>query len=411
MRLLFLTPQCPYPPQKGTTLRNYYLLKGLAARHEIDLLSFIESPDELASTPLQDLCRRVEGVMMPQRGLAVRARDTLLSPWPDMALRLWSPLLARRLEQWLEERYDIVQIEGIELARYLFQASMLSGRRSDSLRLVFDDHNCEYLLQQRVFETDLRRPRRWLGAVYSFIQWRKLRRFEARVCRAADAVVAVSEADAAALRRLVPGLSVTVVPNGIDLAGVRQQAAGPRQPETTDRCEMVFVGTMDFRPNVDAVLWFAEEILPLILQQEPSAHFYVVGRRPHPWLATLRGHPAITVTGAVENIQAYVERAAVYVVPLRMGGGTRFKILEAAAARKAIVSTRLGCEGFPVQDGRELVIADTPARFAGAVVSLWRDPARRVQLGRAAYALAEAFDWQGIIPRLEAVYMERPGLP
>ncbi|MBN1886483.1 MAG: glycosyltransferase, partial [Thermoflexales bacterium] len=409
---------------KGTTLRNFNLIKGLAARHEIDLLSFVESAGELSTpSPLHALCRRIDGVLVPRRPLATRARDTLLSAWPDMGLRLWSPVFAGKLQAWLEqEQYNIVQIEGIELARYgqianrKSQTPALAPKRSADAsvansRLVFDDHNCEYMLQQRAFETDVRQGRRWLGAAYSFIQWQKLRRFEAQVCRAADSVTAVSDADAAALRRLVASLEVTIVPNGIDLgqfSGFNDPASLHTKHPALDlaRLALVFVGTMDFRPNVDAVLWFANEVLPRIVEQEAGAHLYVVGARPHQRLDALRAEPAITITGAVDDVRPYVAAAAVYVVPLRIGGGTRFKILEAAAARKAMVSTSLGCEGFPVQDGCELLIADTPAEFAAAVVALLRDPDRRRQLGQVAYALAEAFEWGKIIPRLEAVYAQ-----
>jgi sugar transferase (PEP-CTERM/EpsH1 system associated) len=407
MRLLFLTPQFPYPPHKGTTLRNFNLIKGLAARHEIDLLSFVESASELSRpSPLHALCRRIDGVLVPRRTLAARARDTLLSVWPDMGLRLWSLAFAAKLRAWLsQEDYDIVQIEGIELARY----AQIANLQICKSQIVFDDHNCEYLLQQRAFETDVRQPLRWVGAAYSFVQWQKLRRFEAQVCRAAGSVVAVSDADAAALRRLVPGLEIAAVPNGIDL-GQFSDFNGPSSlhakhpvPDLSQPA-LVFVGTMDFRPNVDAVLWFAREVLPRIVAAEAGAHFYVVGARPHRRLDVLRANPAITITGAVDDVRPYVEAAAAYVVPLRIGGGTRFKILEAAAARKAMVSTSLGCEGFPVQDGRELLTADTPEEFAAAVVALLRDPERRKQLGRAAYALAEAFEWGNIVPRLEVVY-------
>jgi len=406
MRLLFLTPQLPYPPHKGTTLRNFNLIKGLAARHEIDLLSFVDSLDELRSpTPLNELCRRIDGITVPRRTLALRARDTLLSPWPDMGLRLWSPEFASKLCQWLaDEQYDIVQVEGIELARYQFQ---IQNSKFQIPTILFDNHNCEYVLQQRAFETDARHPRRWLGAAYSFIQWQKLRRFETQVCRAADVVTAVSDADAELLRALVPGLSVSVVPNGIDLSSFKSQVSALK-PETPNlKQSLVFTGTMDFRPNVDAALWFTSDILPRILAQEPDVQFYIVGQRPHKRLAPLQNNPAIVITGAVDDVQPYLAQAAVYVVPLRMGGGTRFKILEAAAQRCAMVSTSLGCEGFPVQNGRELVIADTPADFAGAVVALLRDPVRRTRLAESAFALAEEFDWQRIIPKLEALYVER----
>jgi len=415
MRVLFLTPQSPYPPHKGTTLRNYHLIGGLAARHEIDLLSFVESEDELRRpTPLSTFCRRVDSVVVPRRGLARRLADTFLSRWPDMGLRLWSLAFASKLAAWLADTdYDVVQVEGIELARYILPAHHSSLVARHPL-LVFDDHNCEYLLQQRTCETDIKIPSRWAGAAYSFVQWRKLRAFESAICRAADHVVAVSDADAAALQRLVPGLTPTVVPNGIDVASY----ASPPSPiplplpnlgegggqGVGEGQLMVFSGTMDFRPNVDAALWFAQEVLPLVRQEEPDAHFVIVGQKPHRRLDVLRDRADVMLTGTVEDTRPYIAGAAIYVVPLRMGGGTRFKILEAAAMSRAIVSTSLGCEGFPVENGRELVIADSPRQFADAVVALLRDPARRAELGAAARTFVQAYDWKNIIPRLEVVY-------
>ena len=411
MRLLFLTPQFPYPPHKGTTLRNYYLVAGMAARHEVDLLAFVESEDELRrTTPLSTLCRRIDGVLVPRRGLVRRAADTFLSPWPDMGLRLWSPAFAAKLRAWLADtHYDVVEVEGIELARYTLQDAGRKGQ--DGIRntqYVYDAHNCEYLLQQRTFETDARIPARWIGAAYSFVQWRKLRRFEAATCRAADRVIAVSDADADALRRLAPGLGVTVAPNGVDVASYAAPTPPPSacapSGERSGRADLVFTATMDFRPNVDAVLWFAQEVLPLIRQEEPSARFMVVGRNPHRRLNVLRGRADVTLTGAVDDVKPYIAGAAVYVAPLRVGGGTRFKILEAGAMGKAMVSTSLGCEGFPVENGRELLVADSPRAFADAVVALLRDPARCAELGAAARVFVQDYDWKNIIPKVESVY-------
>jgi glycosyltransferase involved in cell wall biosynthesis len=393
-------------------MRNYYLIAGLASlatRHEIDLLTIVESEKELRRpTPFSTLCRRVEGVVAPKRSLARRAADTFLSRWPDMGLRLWSPAFAAKLDAWLADtHYDVVQVEGIELARYML-SQRHATRDTRHASFVFDDHNCEYLLQQRTFETDLRIPQRWLGAAYSFVQWRKLRAFEASVCRAADHVLAVSPADAVALQRLAPGLDVTIVPNGIDVASYTLTSQPP-PPSDDERggAKLVFTGTMDFRPNVDAALWFAQEVLPLVRQEEPNARFVIVGQKPHRRLDVLRGRPDVTITGAVDDTRPYIAGAAIYVVPLRMGGGTRFKILEAAAMGKAMVSTPLGCEGFPVHNGRELVIADLPREFADAVVALLRDPARCAEFGAAARVLADAYDWKKIIPRMEEAYVKR----
>jgi glycosyltransferase involved in cell wall biosynthesis len=326
-----------------------------------------------------------------------------------MALRLWSPAFAAKLEARLADTpYDVVQVEAIEMARYMLSSGN-APHPAHARRFVFEDHNCEYLLQQRTFETDLRAPSRWIGAAYSFVQWRKLRVFEAAVCRAADRVIAVSDLDAHALRRLVPGLQVQIAPNGIDVQGYAQipDSQPPLPPHGREGVELVFTATMDFRPNVDAVLWFAHKVLPLIRQAEPEARFVVVGRNPHRRLDVLRGRPDVVLTGAVDDVRPYIAGAAVYVVPLRVGGGTRFKILEAGAMSKAVVSTSLGCEGFPVQDGRELLIADSPRAFADAVVALARDAGRRAELGAAARAFVETYDWKNIIPHVEAVYGDK----
>jgi glycosyltransferase involved in cell wall biosynthesis len=164
---------------------------------------------------------------------------------------------------------------------------------------------------------------------------------------------------------------------------------------------------MDFRPNVDATLWFARHVLPHIRAEAPHAHFLVVGQRPHRRLDPLRRQPGVTLTGWVEDVRPYIASAAIYVAPLRIGGGTRLKLLEAMAMARPVVATTLGAEGYPVTHGRELILADTPPAFAEAVLKLLRAPHRRIELGRAARAFVQQrYDWRTIVPRLEAVYAE-----
>jgi glycosyltransferase involved in cell wall biosynthesis len=278
--------------------------------------------------------------------------------------------------------------------------------------LVFDDHNCEYVLQQRAFETDSRRlgspiaqGRRWVGAAYSYVQWQRLRGYERRACLTADRIVAVSKSDAEALRRLDPGLDPIVVPNGVDMEFYNEAIPSLDAGQGPGESDLVFTGKMDFRPNVDAVLWFAQEVLPLIRQDASEVRFWVVGMNPHARLASLADDPAVELTGWVEDVRPYIAEAAVYVIPLRIGGGTRLKVLEAMAMGKAIVSTTLGCEGFDLVPDQELVVADAPAEFAAAVLALLRDPERRGRLGRAARRFAGSrYDWRMIVPKLERVY-------
>lgn len=419
-RLLFLAPQVPYPPHQGTTIRNYNLMANLAEDYEVHLLCFQqEGDDPVGNTPLPRLLTVVDSTPAPKRSTTRRAITTVTSRLPDMALRLASDTYQTRLGALLEQyRYDIVQIEGIEMAPYgLWLANhplWRSARVKENLpgipigrpALVFDDHNAEYVLQQRAWETDVRRPARWHAAAYSAIQVNKLRRYERQICQQADRVVAVSEADRDSLRALDSSLNITVVPNGVDLdyyaaySRERDSQAPDYGPQA-----LVFTGKMDFRPNIDAVVWFANEVLPLIQRAEPETRFVIVGKEPHPRVQELASRPGVTVTGWVPDIRAHIAAAAVYVVPLRIGGGTRLKVLEAMAMRSAIVSTRLGCEGFPL-DGQEIIIfADDAPAFADATVALLRDPARRARQGEAGRLFVEAnYGWSAIVPRLRAVY-------
>lgn len=404
MNILIVTPQLPYPPRQGATIRNYNLLRGLAQRHTIDLLTFLAPGEELTSdNPLLTLCRHVACVQQPVRTLRARAHATLTTLTPDMGLRLESPAMRALVMSWTQQRrYDAVQIEGIELVQY---GLTVAGRRRSRQRpaLIFDDHNCEYLLQERNAFTDLRRPRRWPAAAYSLIQWQKLRRYEAVAMQGADAVVAVSAADCAALRRLDATAPITVVPNGIDVTYYRPPAPTPPPAPT-----IVFTGKMDYRPNIDAVLWFAQQVLPHILAQAPTVRFQIVGMNPHARLDVLRSNPAIEITGAVADTRPYLQQAGVYVIPMRVGGGTRFKALEAMACAAPIVSTTLGVEGIGVSNGQEMLLADTPEDFAIAVLRILADAAGsgvlRRQLGVQGRRFVEArYAWETIIPHLENV--------
>ena len=402
--ILLLTPQFPYPPHQGTTLRNYNLIAGLARRHEVHLLSFGE-PAASRGTPLDSLCRTVQVIPPPERSTLQRVQGLAFSRLPDMAQRLPSASFQAALDATLErEDPDVVEVEGIELAQYLFQVADRRGVAERPL-LVFDDHNAEYVLQQRAFETDVRQPRRWIGAAYSFVQWQRLKGYERRACHTADRVVAVSDTDAAAIRRLASELEPIVVPNGVDMEYYTADAPAIEADEGPGTLDLVFTAKMDFRPNVDAVLWFAQAVLPRIRHESPQTRFWVVGKDPHPRLDPLTADPGIVVTGWVEDVRPYIAGAALYVIPLRIGGGTRLKVLEAMAMGKAIVSTALGCEGFELVPDQELSIADTPDEFAAAVLALLRDPDGRERMGSTARRYASSrYDWRMIVPRLERVY-------
>jgi glycosyltransferase involved in cell wall biosynthesis len=403
MRILFLTPQYPHPPHKGTTLRNYNLIAGLAARHEIDLLSFVDTTP--AASPLDRLCRRIATAPLLPRPNWRRALDTVLSPWPDMGLRLWSHEFQQQFAARLTDaHYDVIQVEGIELARYILTPTLPrhTDRGGSRPLIVFDDHNAEYLLQKRMAEAEIT-SRGWnAGAVYSSIQWRKLRRFERQVCGRADRVVCVSEADALALQQIDPLLKPHVIPNGVDTDFYNRDKVTPLDLPPHS---LAFTGTMDFRPNVDAMLWFAAEVLPLLKQAVPDVRVYIVGQRPHARLDSLRADSAITITGAVDDTRPYTTAAGVTIVPLQTGGGTRLKILEALSLQAPIVSTTLGAEGFAVTNGEQLLLADDAPVFARSIEALLADRARARVLGAAGRSFAvQHYDWHSIVPKFEEVY-------
>ncbi|MBN1994816.1 MAG: glycosyltransferase [Anaerolineae bacterium] len=399
MRILLLTPQRPYPPHQGTTLRNFNLVKELAKRHTVCVLTFLEpDQDPHDPGPLPNLCEWLETIPATQRSTSLRLRQMLTTSRPDMGWRLWSPDLNERLAQRLRQQpFDVVEIEGIEMAPYL---PTIAAARPRPL-VIYDAHNAEWILQKRAFLADLKSPARWPAAAYSWVQWHRLRRYEADMLRRVDHTVAMSAPDKVVLRDVAPTAPITVVPNGVDFNVFGRFRGAPIQHD------LIFTAKMDFRPNVDAVLWFSRHVLPLIQAQRPHTTFAVVGQRPHPRLDTLRCNPNIVITGYVDAMPPYIAGATVYVVPLRVGGGTRLKILEAMAMRKPIVSTTVGAEGFPVVNGQELILADEPEDFARAVLDLLDNPSRRIRLGAAGEAFARAnYGWDTLVPQLEKVYQQ-----
>jgi glycosyltransferase involved in cell wall biosynthesis len=399
-RILFLTPQLPFPPEQGAAIRNYNLIAQVATSCEVDLLSFASDAGGNLG-PLARLCRTIRTIPAPIWSPSQRLRVLLASRLPDMAHRLWSDAFASALAELLSVRhYDVVQIEGIEMAPYARTVRQQTSERGP--RIVYDAHNAEYLLQRRACETDLRLPRRWPTAGYSLIQWRRLARFERKICLEADGVVAVSEADALALKALDGAVEPLVIPNGVD---VERYHPGLEDTLPLRHPAIVFTGKMDFRPNVDAILWFQRQVWPLVKQGSPNATLYVVGKSPHRSLTVLKHDPQIVVTGYVEDILPYFGGADVYIVPLRIGGGTRLKVLEAMAAGLPLVSSRLGVEGIPLVHNEHALLADAPEAFAEAVVALLQDRDHAASLGQAARAFVVAhYAWPSLTPPLVGFY-------
>ena len=409
-RVLLLTPQLPYPPRQGTSIRNYHLLTHLAQHARVTLVTFLEDGQPAPErTPLASLVQAVHVHPAPRRTLGQRLRALLTDPRPDLALRLHSPDMHRTMAHLArDEGVDVLLVEGLEMAPYMetYVRHRTPGPRP---RLIFDAHNAEYVLQRRAFETDVRRPWRWHAAGYSLIQWFKLRAYEKRIARHVDALVTVSPVDRENLRRLRVSTPIHVVPNGVDVSYYANYTPPPDftlAPPPT----VLFTGKMDYRPNVDAVHWFVNKVWPRVRRARPRAHFYIVGRSPHPRVQELGHIPGVVVTGEVEDVRPYLHAAPVYVVPLRVGGGTRLKLLEAMAARRPIVSTTLGAEGYPVEGGKHLLLADTPRAFGDAILRLLEDKGERERLGERALAFVrERYDWSRIAPDFVRIVLGEEG--
>ncbi len=402
MQILFLAAQLPEPAHAGGTLRTNGLMRAVhAAGHTVHLLAFGE-PDQLKTyrDALDAFCASVTIVPLPHRTILHRLRDLLLTDRPDMQGRFYSPLYAARLADILtHQSFNLVQIESLEMAAYL----PVIQHQQPATPIIYDSFNAEFDLQRTIYDAEKRDLRRLPGAVYSWVQWQRLARFERGVCNSVAHVIAVSGTDADTFRRLAPDSRVSVVSNGIDIDRyARQDSTLDLGPHA-----LVFTGSMSYRPNVDAALWFADHVLDRIRAEVPGARFFAVGSSPHSRLNALRERDDVQITGWVPNVNPFLYAAAVYVVPMRMGSGTRLKLLQAMAAGQAVVSTTTGAQGLHVDDGVQLRLADGEAAFAAAVITLLNDPEQRAALGQAgADYVRRCYDWSVIAPDLLRVYEE-----
>lgn len=375
----------------------YQLIRQLSQRHEVWCLSL--TPDAAASAAAQPLAQwcNLTLIPAPRRSLAGRALTTLLSPLPDMALRAPSQAYLSALISLLKAvDFAVVQAESIEMAQYALVA------KQHGAFATLDQWNAEYVLQQRAALTDLRQLRKAHAATYSLIQWQKLARYERMVCNQLDQVYVVSAEDAAALQRIAITRPPTVIPNGVDTTYF-----APPAVRSIDANRLLFTGTLDFRPNIDALIWFVKHVLPQIRQVWPGAYLQVVGRAPAPAILALAEPGVVEVTGAVADIRPHFAAAAAYVLPMRIGGGVRLKLLEAFATATPLISTTMGADGVEgLQSGTQCLLADDAAAFARATVHVLRDRSFASTIAEAGRDLArQHYDWQTIIPRLEAAWM------
>ena len=401
MNLLFLTPSLPHPATQGADIRNWGIISSLSKNHRISLVTFANQSGRISKT-LSKCCSTIKITKTPKRNILQRIVTMFLSNKSDMSVRLYSAEYSMKLQDVLaNETLDLIQIEGLEMAAYL--AQILDYYRNQTTRpvIIYDAHNAETVIQERAIRSDISEPHRWITALYSMVQLRRIRKFELETCSNSDAVICVSNEDCVALKKLNHQLDPTVLPNGIFLSDYPESSRHPKIMSP----RLVFSGKMDYRPNIDAAVWFANKVFPSIQKRHDKAKFIIVGQSPTRQVLNLANHPSITVTGDVDNIRPYIAEATVCVVPLRMGGGTRFKILEAMALCKPIVSTTIGAEGFPVTNGKDILIADTPEDLVRTIDSLLCSNEDQIILGKAGRTfVSDNYRWQTIVPIIEDLY-------
>ena len=394
MKILWVKAGGLVPFDTGGKIRSYQILRGLADDHEVTVFTFYAAHANDAHAELERVFAHVEYIPLPlpaRSGLAetLHYARHFVSPLPYTMAESYHPEVRTRLNQLVHSRdYDVIVCD------FIYPAGILPWDLPCP-KVVFT-HNVEALIWKRHIEVAA-------NPVWKAICWReyqKMARAERTYLQKSDHVLAVSSTDRDFFLGYVDPDRITVIPTGVDL-----EYFAPVPDEQPEDDAIVFTGSMDWNANEDGVRYFVRDILPRIRSEVPGATFWVVGRNPSARLQALDSRQdGVRITGTVDDIRPYLNRASVYVVPLRVGSGTRLKIFEAMATGKAIVSTRIGAEGLPVTDQENILLADDPAEFAGRVVSLLRDRGRRRMLGRAARQLVEArYSWKAAARHCDAV--------
>jgi len=400
MRILCVTPEWPYPPNQGGRIRMFNLIKQLAQRHQIHLVSVALSSAEVTGEDiLSQYCHSIHIVAQPVSALRT-------------GLRILYSLVSRRpfviLKHTPSQLTDVVlsvarkTAPDLALAEFHYIYDSLEGLSGLATRVV-DMHNVDYLLYDRFAQS----PRWGLKKVHGWFQRRFMYEFERQLPRRADLCITVSEQDRHTLKMISGMDNIAVVPNGVDTEYFDPAFISPYH------YDLIFVGSMDYYPNIDAVLFLCGEIMPRVWRHRPQTTLAIVGRDPAPAVVSCGRDPRITVTGTVADVRPYLAGSSVFVAPLRIGGGTRLKILEAMAMARPVVATTVGCEGIQISSGLNILVGDTPSELASAILSLLREPDLIRKIGLAGRLLVETtYDWKIIGQQLEQVlqniiYQER----
>lgn len=394
MNVLFISTKSPLPANDGHCLRTFNLLRQIARKHQVHLLSFIKYEEEYRyRKDLEKFCQTVKLFRIPENfsrlRLGLSLSMSILESRPFVVRKYHTKSMAATVRQVVRERgIELVHLDMLPL--YCYRDIL------GDLPVVLNEHNVESVLLLRQVEAGCRGIKRW----YLALQQRKLEAFERAALSGCDRVAFCSEKDLGLAQTLCPEGQYAVIQNGVDGEYFRP-VGGRRQ----DGMDLVFVGGMNWPPNRDALMWFDSEVLPVVIAKCPRVRLHVIGRREKGlrWM-----HPDHIVShGVVEDIRPFLESSAVYVVPLRIGGGTRLKILDAMAMEMPIVATSVAVEGLDCVNGRDLLVRDQSVIFAEEVLRLLADGQERVALGKRARAfVVRKYDWKTIGDRMVSLYQD-----
>ena len=384
MKILFLSQRFLLPMDTGGKIRTGKILEQLSKKHEITLVSNVESPKDDCFLPEIDrFCSKFVPVFwkeIPKYSFLffVRLFFQMFSVYPVAVLNDTSNPLRKCVEhEHHSGKYDLVICD--------FLQSALNFKNIAGTPSLLFQHNVESQISKRHYD----RSESLISQLFWWLQWKKTFFFEQRTCRKFHAVIAVSEQDGETFSSLYGLDNIVTIPTGVDVDHFSPQNI------STESSTLIFVGSMDWLPNEDAVLYFASDILPVLKKEVPDIHLIVVGRNPSPRLQKkLTSISEIQLTGWVDDVRPYIAKAGIYIIPIRIGGGTRMKIYEAMAMGKAIISTSIGAEGLAVKHEENIVLEDNPLEFCQKIIRLKKDDQRRKRLGEnAATYVREHCSW------------------
>lgn len=395
MRILFVTNGLPYPPHSGVRVRDFNLIKNVSKNHSVLLLSLLEFPEEVEH--LQELkkrCDLVDFVIAKRRSIMENFTAIMRGSFSSRPLATHSyyyeELASKICEVAAHWQIDIIQIEHSFLAPYITALPSESNYKK-----ILSFHNVGVKQSREMLRMKLAFKDKFLF----FLKWMLMLRWEAKYAEKFDRCLVVSQKEQQLLKSENANLKISIIENGVDTKFLQPLKEAP------DGSNLLFVGTMGYDPNVDAVLYFYNEMMPLIRSEILNAKLIIVGHHPSVEIKKLASQKDVTVTGYVPDVIPYYQQSQIIVVPLRAGGGTRLKILEAMALGRPVVSTQLGCEGLNISDGENIMIADTPPLFAEKVIELLSDRKLRQEISVNARKLVETdYDWQAISRKLMKVY-------